>query len=92
MTQRLNAFQANSPAFNAVLGLSGYVETCGLDHSMLELVKIRASQINSCLYCLHMHTIDARKAGETEARIYALSVWRESELYSPREKAARHCR
>lgn len=88
MTQRLNHFQANKPAFDAVMKLSGYVETSGLDHALLELVKIRASQINSCLYCLHMHTSDARKAGETEARLYLLTAWRESELYTPREKAA----
>ena len=88
MPQRLNHFQANTPAINAVLGLSAYVEKSGLDHALLELVKIRASQINSCLYCLHMHTADARKAGETEARLYLLTAWRESELYTPREKAA----
>ena len=88
MTQRLNHFQANTSALNAVLELSGYVETCGLDHALLELVKISASQINSCLYCLHMHTMDARKAGETEARLYLLTAWRESQLYTQREKAA----
>jgi len=60
----------------------------GLDPKLLELVKIRASQINGCANCLHMHTSDARKAGETEARIYLLNAWRESNLYSARERAA----
>jgi AhpD family alkylhydroperoxidase len=88
MTQRLNAFQVAPAAYSAMLDLSKYVAECGLEHSLLELVKLRASQINRCAYCLHMHTADARKAGETEARIYLLSAWEESELYTPRERAA----
>ena len=59
-----------------------------LDHSLFELVKIRASQMNGCAYCLDMHTKDARKAGETEQRIYALSAWRETPFFSERERAA----
>ncbi|KFC74320.1 Alkylhydroperoxidase like protein, AhpD family [Bosea sp. LC85] len=88
MSQRLNVFQVAPAALNAVLGMQNYVEECGLEHSLLELVKMRASQINSCAYCLHMHSADARKAGETEARLYLLSAWHESELYTPRERAA----
>ncbi len=88
MTQRLNAFQAAPAAFNAVLELSNYVMGSGLEPSLLELVKLRASQINRCAYCLHMHAADARKAGETEARIYLLDAWEESALYTPRERAA----
>ncbi|WP_069882659.1 carboxymuconolactone decarboxylase family protein [Bosea sp. BIWAKO-01] len=88
MPQRLNVFQVAPAAVNAVLGLQNYVEECGLEHSLLELVKMRASQINGCAYCLHMHSADARKAGETEARLYLLSAWHESELYTPRERAA----
>jgi AhpD family alkylhydroperoxidase len=72
----------------ALLALSDHVENCGLERSLLELVKIRASQINGCAYCLHMHTRDARKAGETEDRLNLLSAWRESPLYSERERAA----
>jgi AhpD family alkylhydroperoxidase len=88
MTQRLNALQIAPAAINAVLGAQNYVEQSGLEHSLLELVKMRASQINSCAYCLHMHAADARKAGESEARLYLLSAWEESELYTPRERAA----
>jgi AhpD family alkylhydroperoxidase len=60
----------------------------GLEHSLLELVKIRASQINGCAICLHMHSRDARKAGESEMRVVMLAAWHESPLYSPRERAA----
>lgn len=60
----------------------------GLEHSLLELVKIRVSQINGCAYCLHMHAADARKAGESEVRLHLLAAWRESSLFSPRERAA----
>lgn len=88
MPQRLNVFQVAPAAVNAVLGMQNYVEECGLEHSLLELVKMRASQINGCAYCLHMHSADARKAGETEARLYLLSAWHESKLYTPRERAA----
>jgi len=60
----------------------------GLEHSLLELVKTRVSQINGCAYCLDMHTKDARAAGETEQRLYLLSAWRETRFFSPRERAA----
>jgi AhpD family alkylhydroperoxidase len=59
-----------------------------LEHSLVELVKMRASQINGCAYCIKMHSADARKAGETEDRLYLLNAWRESHLYTPRERAA----
>ena len=72
----------------AMLALQREVETSGLEHSTLELVKIRASQINGCAYCLDMHTKDARALGETEQRIYALSAWRETPFFSDRERAA----
>lgn len=88
MTQRLNAFQTAPDAYKAMLGLQDYVNQSKLEHSLQELVKIRASQLNRCAYCLHMHIADARKAGESEARIALLSAWEESELYSPRERAA----
>lgn len=88
MTQRLNAFQAAPDAYKAMRGLQEYVDQSQIEHSLIELVKIRASQINRCAYCLHMHIADARKAGESEARINLLSAWEESELYTPRERAA----
>ncbi|HSH53103.1 MAG TPA: carboxymuconolactone decarboxylase family protein, partial [Bacteroidales bacterium] len=71
-----------------MLELEKYVYGSGLERSLYELVKTRASQINGCAYCLDMHTKDARKAGETEQRLYALSAWRETTFYSERERAA----
>lgn len=79
---------ANPEIMKAMLALSAAVAKCGLEHSLLELVKIRASQINRCAFCIHMHTTDARKAGESEMRIYMLPAWRESPLYNDRERAA----
>jgi AhpD family alkylhydroperoxidase len=64
------------------------IESSGLEHSILELVKIRASQINGCAYCIDMHTKDARALGETEQRIYALNAWRETPFFNDRERAA----
>jgi AhpD family alkylhydroperoxidase len=71
-----------------MMTISEYVQECGLEKSILELVKIRASQINGCAFCLDMHTRDARNAGEREDRLYLLPAWRETELYTPRERAA----
>jgi AhpD family alkylhydroperoxidase len=72
----------------AMLSLSGYQAHSGLEPSLLELVKLRASQINGCAYCLDMHTKDARARGESEQRLYLLDAWRESPFYSARERAA----
>jgi AhpD family alkylhydroperoxidase len=88
MKPRLNHWAAAPDAMAAIKTVEAYVRSSGLEHSLLELVKIRASQINGCAFCLDMHTRDARTAGETEQRIYLLSAWRESPLYSPRERAA----
>ena len=88
MSERIQPHAAAPEAISAMLALSSYVNECGLEHSLAELVKIRASQINGCANCLHMHTADARKAGETEARLYLLDAWRESHMYTPRERAA----
>ena len=88
MTQRLNILAAAPEGSKALLDLSAYVGGASIEHSLQELVKIRASQINGCANCLHMHTADARKAGESEERIYLLNAWRESLLYTPRERAA----
>ena len=71
-----------------MMELENYVAKSGLDKILFELVKTRASQINACAYCLDMHTKDARKAGETEQRLYLLSVWRETSFYNPKERAA----
>jgi AhpD family alkylhydroperoxidase len=88
MTQRLNFYGIAPKAFEPLMAIEAILKGSTLAHALLELVKIRASQINGCANCLHMHTSDARKAGETEARIYLLNAWRESNLYSARERAA----
>ena len=88
MEARLSAARAAPEAIKPVRALHNYMETCGLEPSLLELVKTRASQINGCAYCVHLHTRDARARGETEERLYLLSVWRESPLYTDRERAA----
>ncbi|RCG30402.1 carboxymuconolactone decarboxylase family protein [Sphaerisporangium album] len=74
--------------YRAMIALDGAVARCGLERSLLELVRIRASQINGCAYCVDMHTLDARAAGEREQRLYALPVWRETPFFTPRERAA----
>ena len=74
--------------FAVVRDLGQFAAKAGLDKQLLELVKLRASQINGCAYCINMHTEDARKHGETEQRLYLLNAWRESPLYSERERAA----
>jgi AhpD family alkylhydroperoxidase len=88
MTQRLNLFTAAPKALEPLIAMGPLMEGSGLEHSLMELVKIRASQINGCANCIHMHTLDARKHGETEERIYLLSAWQESPLYTDRERAA----
>lgn len=88
MKPRLNAYQAAPNAMKAMATLEAHVANSGLDPTLMELVKIRASQINGCAFCLNMHTHDARAKGETEERIYLLNAWRESPLYSAHERAA----
>src|SRR5690606_9658863 len=88
MEQRIAYWKASPEGFAAMRNLSSYVDGCGLEQSLLELVKTRASQINGCAYCLDMHTKDARAAGETEQRLYTLSAWRETPFFSARERAA----
>jgi AhpD family alkylhydroperoxidase len=82
-------FRKASPQGSKALGeLHAFVHDCGLDHSLLELVKLRASQINGCAHCIDMHTKELRAAGESEQRLYLLNAWRESPFYSDRERAA----
>ena len=88
MKQRLEYAKVAPGAMKAMRELEKYVASSGLERSLYELVKTRASQINGCAYCLDMHTKDARKAGETEQRLYALSAWRETPFYTDRERAA----
>ena len=88
MKPRLNPYQAAPDAMKAVAALDTYVKGSGLDPGLIELIKMRASQINGCAYCLHMHSRDARARGESEERLYLLDAWRESPLYTDRERAA----
>ncbi len=88
MKPRLNPNTSAPEAMKAMIALESYIKTSGLEPSLIELVKMRASQINGCAFCLHMHSADARAHGETEERLYLLDAWRESPLYSDRERAA----
>ncbi len=88
MKARLMPFEVAPSAFKPMVDLEKNLKNSGLEHSLLELVKTRASQINGCAFCLHMHTKDARAHGESEERLYLLSAWRESPLFSDRERAA----
>jgi AhpD family alkylhydroperoxidase len=87
MKPRVNLF-AMPDLLKPLLDFGNAITESGLEHSLMELVKMRASQINGCAFCLDMHAKDARKAGETEARLYLLPAWRESPLYTERERAA----
>lgn len=89
MESRLEAQKVSSAAYQAMLALEMFVRTSSnLEPSLIELVKMRASQINGCAYCLDMHSKDARAEGETEQRLYALNAWRETPFFSDRERAA----
>lgn len=88
MKERLNYSKIAPHAIAPLLELEKYIAGSRLERSLYELVKTRASQLNGCAYCLDMHTKDARKAGETEQRLYALSAWRETPFYTQRERAA----
>ena len=88
MQPRIDLRKTAPGAIQAMLGLQNYVNASGLPSTLLELVKIRASQINACAYCLDMHTQDARANGETEQRLYALNAWRETPFFNDRERAA----
>jgi AhpD family alkylhydroperoxidase len=86
-TQRLS-LQAAPDAYTAVSGVESYIRGCGLEKPLMELVKLRASQINGCSYCVDMHSRDARRGGETEQRLYLVSAWQESSAFTERERAA----
>jgi AhpD family alkylhydroperoxidase len=88
MKPRLNYPEAAAGVYDAMDGLDQYLQGCGLEESLLNLVRLRASQINGCAYCIDMHWKDLRALGETEQRLYSLSAWGESPCYSERERAA----
>ncbi len=88
MEPRINYYRVAHGAVESMRGLENYVSQTGLEPSLLDLVRLRASQINGCAYCIDMHTKDARLRGETEQRLYALSAWEETPFYTERERAA----
>ncbi|MCY1209819.1 alkylhydroperoxidase AhpD family core domain protein [compost metagenome] len=88
MTPRLDFYTASPEALKAMLALDAAVSKLPLEKPLIELVKLRASQLNGCAFCVDLHSSDARKRGETERRLYAVAVWRESPFFTPRERAA----
>ena len=88
MEARMNFRKASPQGAKALSELHGFVHRCGLEHTLLELVKLRASQINGCAHCIDMHTKELRAAGESEQRLYLLNAWQEAPFYSARERAA----
>ncbi len=86
--ERMEYFKVDPNAMKGMLEMEKYLAQSGLDRTIFELVKMRASQINGCAYCLDMHSKDARRAGETEQRLYTLPAWRETSFYSDKERAA----
>jgi AhpD family alkylhydroperoxidase len=88
MSQRVESAQVAPEAYRAMVAMERYIHTTSIDHALIALVKLRASYINGCGYCVDMHTKDARVAGETEQRLYAIPVWRETPFFTERERAA----
>lgn len=88
MEQRIDYTKHAQDAQKSLYALEKYIATCGLDHKLIHLLKMRASQINGCAFCIDMHSKDARALGETEQRLYELNAWRETPFYTDRERAA----
>lgn len=88
VAQRINVLEAAPAALKPLLAVEQFARNSGIEHSLLALVKLRASYINGCAFCVDMHTKDARIAGETEQRLFGVPVWRETPYYTPRERAA----
>lgn len=88
MEKRMNYYDHIPEALKLMISMEEYIRASSIDYALIELIKIRASQINGCAYCLNMHTRDARKNGETEQRIYCISAWRDSDFYSDKERLA----
>ncbi|NUM30986.1 MAG: carboxymuconolactone decarboxylase family protein [Bacteroidetes bacterium] len=86
MIQRISLKQLEPKAYEVLYAMENYISTTDIKYSLRQLIKIRVSQINKCAYCIELHTSDARKAGETENRLYALSAWEESPLFSDEER------
>lgn len=88
MTERIKLNEVEPAAYQAMLELEQYLSRSGLDNQLLSLIKVRASQINRCAFCIDMHTQEARKAGESEQRLFSLSAWQETPWFTPQERVA----
>jgi AhpD family alkylhydroperoxidase len=88
MEARIDYRKYAAEAQKSLYALEKYIGECGLDHKLIHLIKMRASQINGCAFCIDMHSKDARAEGETEQRLYELDAWRETPFYTERERAA----
>jgi AhpD family alkylhydroperoxidase len=88
MTARIDFTKINPKIIQSYLAVEGIIASSGLEHSLIVLLKMRASQINGCAFCIDMHSKDARESGESEQRLYGLSAWRETPYYNERERAA----
>ncbi|MER6950274.1 carboxymuconolactone decarboxylase family protein [Nonomuraea sp. NPDC000554] len=88
MTQRMNVGKLAGPAYKAMAGLDAFVSGSTLPKPLLELVRLRASQINGCVYCVDMHSSDAKQAGESDTRLHAVAVWQEAPFFTDQERAA----
>ena len=88
MEPRIDYRKFNPEPLQALRAIEKHIAGCGLDHKFVHLLKLRASQINGCAFCIDMHSIEARAAGETEQRLYGLDAWRETPFYDDRERAA----
>ena len=88
MERRFDYRRFSPEPLQAMMALEKYIASCGLNHKFVHLLKLRASQINGCAFCIDMHSKDARAGGETEQRLYELDAWRETPFYSERERAA----
>ncbi|MEW9900942.1 carboxymuconolactone decarboxylase family protein [Chitinivorax sp. PXF-14] len=87
MTPRFDLYETGPAAVKAMLGLEAYLSQCGLDKRLIELIKLRCSQINGCGFCVDMHVTEARKIGESERRLHAVAVWRMTPFFDARERA-----
>ncbi|MBC3270286.1 MULTISPECIES: carboxymuconolactone decarboxylase family protein [Pseudomonas] len=88
MSPRLDYYSASPKAMKAMLAMEALTASLSIEQPLLQLIRIRASQLNGCAFCADMHSVDARRAGESERRLYALAVWHDSNFFNPRERAA----
>ncbi|MBK3466254.1 MULTISPECIES: carboxymuconolactone decarboxylase family protein [Pseudomonas] len=88
MSPRLDYYNASPKAMKAMIAMEALTGNLSIEQPLLQLIRIRASQLNGCAFCTDMHSVDARRAGESDRRLYAIAVWRDSDFFNPRERAA----